>query len=290
MLCQVRGRLKQTKRHTDLVAVGDWVEITFQQEGKGIIENVAPRRQVLSRTRPTAADRRYLAADHEQVLVANPDQMLLVFSIKQPAPSLRKLDRFLVIAEKNKLPAIVCVNKIDLGTASAAQQLFQPYQEIGYPILYTSAVRGDGLPELWACLHNKVSVLTGSSGVGKTSLLNSLQPGLGLRVKQVSQATEKGMHTTRYAELIPLTGGGYVADTPGIRSLALYDLEAGELDGYYREIAPFVSHCAFSDCSHRHEEHCAVRAAVAEGRIAPARYDSYLRLREELEALDKAVY
>lgn len=290
VVCRLRGRLKQARRHTDLVAVGDWVEVSIQREGTGHIESVAPRRRVLSRTRPTAADQRYLAADHEQVLVANPDQVLLVFSIQQPAPSLRKLDRFLVVAEKNELPAVVCVNKIDLDTANAAQRLFQPYQDIGYPIIYTSATRGDGLPELRACLRNKISVLTGSSGVGKTSLLNTLQPGLGRRVKQVSRATEKGMHTTRYAELIRLVDGGYVADTPGIRSLALYDLEPGELDGYYREIAPFVAQCAFSDCSHRHEGSCAVRSAVAEGHISPERYDSYLRLREELEALDKAVH
>ena len=139
-------------------------------------------------------------------------------------------------------------------------------------------------------LHDKISVLAGSSGVGKSSLLNAIQPGLGLKVSQVSQATGKGTHTTRYAELLPLDDGGYVADTPGIRGLALFDLEPYELDAYFREIAPLVEDCQFSDCSHRHEPGCAVKAAVEDGRIHPARYQSYLRLREEHEALDEENY
>jgi ribosome biogenesis GTPase len=139
-------------------------------------------------------------------------------------------------------------------------------------------------------LQGKISVLAGSSGVGKTSLLNAIQPGLGLEVLAVSEATGKGMHATRHSQLFPLDGGGYVADTPGIRSLALFDVEPGELDAYFREIAPLVSECQFSDCSHVHEPGCAVRAAVADGRIAQERYQSYLRLREEHEMLDEALY
>jgi ribosome biogenesis GTPase len=126
--------------------------------------------------------------------------------------------------------------------------------------------------------------------VGKTSLLYAIQPELGRRVKEVSKATEKGMHTTRHVELVPLEGGGYIADTPGIRGLALFDLEEWEIDGYFREIAPLVAECQFSDCSHRHEPKCAVRKAVADGRVSPERYDSYLRLREEHEMLDDRAY
>ncbi|MFW5941616.1 MAG: ribosome small subunit-dependent GTPase A, partial [Chloroflexota bacterium] len=136
----------------------------------------------------------------------------------------------------------------------------------------------------------KLSVLAGSSGVGKSSLLNAMQPGLGLRVREVSEATEKGMHTTRHAELFPLEGGGYVADTPGIRGLALFDVEPQELDAYFREIAPLVPECQFSDCTHRHEPNCAVRAAVEDGTISRQRYESYLRLRDEHDALDEALY
>jgi ribosome biogenesis GTPase len=139
-------------------------------------------------------------------------------------------------------------------------------------------------------LRDKISVFAGSSGVGKTSLLNAIQPELGRKVKEVSKATEKGMHTTRHIELFPLDTGGYVADTPGIRSLALFDLEPWELDGYFREIAPLVAQCQFSDCSHRHEPKCAVRAAVKDGRVSPERYESYLRLREEHEMLDEQAY
>ena len=146
------------------------------------------------------------------------------------------------------------------------------------------------MEQLQEWLKDKISVLTGSSGVGKSSLLNAVQPGLGLRVREVSQATDKGLHTTRHVELVSLPKGGYVADTPGIRSLAVFDMEANELDGYFREIASLVAYCKFSDCTHRHEPNCAVQAAVADGRVSPARYESYLRLFEEHEHLDQTIY
>jgi ribosome biogenesis GTPase / thiamine phosphate phosphatase len=281
--------LKQERKETDLVAAGDRVTFITNEDGTGVIESVAERERVLARARPAPGVRTILA-DQEQVLVANPDQVLFVFSIRAPAPSLRKLDRFLVEAERNELPAVICVNKIDLAPPGDAQRTFRMYEEIGYPVLYTSAKSGEGIKDLQAALHDKISVLAGSSGVGKSSLLNAIEPGLGLKVKSVSKATTKGLHTTRHVELFPLAGGGYVADTPGIRGLAHFDLEPDELDGYYREIGPLVAHCQFSDCSHRHEENCAVRAAVSEGKIAPERYESYLRLREELEALDRTAY
>jgi ribosome biogenesis GTPase / thiamine phosphate phosphatase len=284
VVCQIPGRLKKDRQNTDLVAAGDRVTITLNADGTGIIESVEERVRVLSRARP-AAEKRTLAADQEQVLVANPDQVVLVFSIRQPDPTLRKLDRFLVVAEMNKLPAVICVNKIDLVERGEAEVKFQVYEKIGYAVIYTSARRGDGIDALRASLQGKISALVGSSGVGKTSLLNAVQPGLGRQVREVSQATEKGMHTTRHVELIPLEMGGYVADTPGIRSLALYDIEPDELDGYFREIAPLVARCQFSDCTHTHEPRCAVRAAVTAGQVSPQRYDSYLRLREEHELL-----
>lgn len=289
VVCQLRGRLKQERKETDLAAIGDRVTISVHDDGTGLIESVAERERVLSRARPSPSARQVLS-DQEQVLVANPDQVIFVFSIRQPKPSLRKLDRFLAVAERNHLPAVVCVNKIDLVEPGEAQEKFGLYEEIGYPVLYTSAKTGQGLDDLRACLRDKISVLAGSSGVGKTSLLNAIQPGLGLRVRQVSEATEKGLHTTRHAELFELDEGGYVADTPGLRALALYDVEPQELDGYFREIAPLVAECQFSDCTHRHEPNCAVRVAVEAGAISKERYESYLRLREEHEALDEAMY
>jgi ribosome biogenesis GTPase / thiamine phosphate phosphatase len=289
IVCQLPGRLKQAWQSSSIVAVGDCVTISLNEDGTGTIEEIAPRRSVLSRTRPSA-DVRRLNADQEQVLVANLDQLVLVFAAKSPHPSLRKLDRFLVVAEMNELPAIICINKVDLVDLEKVKEKFQIYEDIGYHIIYTSATDNIGIDELSACLHDKITVFAGSSGVGKSSLLNSIEPELGLKVNEVSQATGKGLHTTRYAELIPLEEGGYVADTPGIRGLALFDVEPGELDAYFREIAPFVPECQFSDCTHRHEPKCAVRAAVQDGEISQQRYDSYLRLRAEHEMLDKTAY
>jgi ribosome biogenesis GTPase len=290
VVSQIRGRLKQERQRTDLVAVGDRVTIKLNADGSGSIQSVAERRSALSRTRTAPHDQRNVQLDREQVLVANPDQVLFVFSVRNPGFSPRKLDRFLVVAEMNHLPAVICANKIDLTGLEAALEMFRIYEAIGYPVLYTSVPTGEGIEALRETLRGKVSVLAGSSGVGKSSLLNAIQAGLGLRVKQVSEATGKGLHTTRHVELIPLDIGGYVADTPGIRSLALFDLEPTEVDAYFREIAPLVSQCQFSDCTHTHEPNCAVRAAVEDGRVSPERYDSYLRLREEQEELEDKKY
>jgi ribosome biogenesis GTPase len=296
IVAQVPGRLKKERKDTDIVAVGDWVAVSVNEDGTGTIEKVAERESVLSRSRPGAHDTRRLSADREQVLVANPDQVVFVFSVKKPRPSLRKLDRFLVVAEMNDLPVIINVNKIDLLDSADetphdnAREMFKIYEDLGYRILYTSAQTGEGVDELAEALKDKISVLTGSSGVGKSSLLNAMQPGLGLRVSEVSEATEKGLHTTRHAEMFPLDVGGYVVDTPGIRGLALFDIEPAELDAYFREIAPLVEQCRFSDCSHRHEPGCAVRAAVEDGRISEERYDSYLRLREEHDQLEEDLF
>ena len=290
VVCQLRGRLKQERQRTDIAAVGDRVTYTVNPDGSGLIQSVAERQSALSRTRPAAAEVRNLQTDREQVLVANPDQVVFVFSVRNPAFSPRKLDRFLVVAEMNHLPAIICANKVDLVDAGEARAMFRPYEAIGYPVIHTSTLSGEGIDALRETLRGRISVLAGSSGVGKSSLLNAIQEGLGLRVKNVSDATGKGLHTTRHVELIPLDIGGYVADTPGIRSLALFDLEPEELDAYFREIGPLVDQCAFSDCTHTHEPNCAVRAAVEDGRVSFERYDSYLRLREEMQELEDKRY
>lgn len=289
IVAQLPGRLKQDWHRSTIVAVGDRVTVSVNEDGSGKIESVAERRSVLSRTR-TSAEGRHLLKDQEQVLVANPDQVIFVFSMKRPHPSPRKLDRFLVVAEMNDLPAIICINKVDLTGIDKAREQFQLYEDIGYPVIYTSAETSLGVVELRDHLRDKLTVLAGSSGVGKSSLLNAIEPGLGLKVRQVSQATGKGLHTTRYAEIFPLAMGGFVADTPGIRGLALFDVEPSELDAYFREIAPLVAECQFSDCSHEHEPGCAVQAALKDGRITPQRYDSYLRLRAEHETLDREAY
>jgi len=183
----------------------------------------------------------------------------------------------LVITEKQKIPAVIIANKIDL--VENAKELFSIYESIGYRIIYTSAKTGAGLDELKAQLQKKISALAGPSGVGKSTLLNAIQPGLGLAVNEISTAMKKGRHTTVTRQLFALEGGGYVADTPGWKSLALWDTEAVEMDAYFPELRDLVPHCQFSDCSHKHEPGCAVLAALKAGTIHPERYDSYLRLR-----------
>ena len=281
--CHLRGKLKQQRRKTDLAAIGDRVEISLQEDGQGMIETVAPRTRVLSRQAPGGGGRggpkSRAAQGAEQVLVANPDQVAFVFACAQPAPHLRMLDRFLVVAEVNKLPAMICANKADLASPEAARALFELYRGLGYPVVYTSATTGEGVEALRERLQGKLTVLSGPSGVGKSSLLNALQPGLGILARAVSGTNSKGRHTTVHSELLPLAGGGYVADTPGIRSLGLWDVQPEELDGYFVEIEPYVELCEFGDCTHLSEPGCAVRRAVADGHIAPSRYDSYCRLR-----------
>jgi ribosome biogenesis GTPase len=273
LTCRLRGRLKQGPRLGDIAAVGDRVQAARLPDGSGMIETVEPRTRALVRLDPRPQ------GIYQQVILANPDQAVFVFACAYPAPHLRMLDRFLVIAEKQGIPAVIVANKTDLVGRERAEALFGFYPAVGYPVLYTCAKTGEGVAELRRQLAGKVSALAGPSGVGKSSLLNAVQPGLGLAVREVSEAFKKGRHTTSVRELFPLDGGGYVADMPGLRALALWDTEPEELDGYFPELAPLVAHCQFSDCTHKSEPGCAVRAAVEAGRVSPQRYESYLRLR-----------
>ena len=272
-VCRLRGRLKQGPRQGDVVALGDWVKVTPLEDRTGAIEEIEPRRRMLSRMAPLPQ------GEYQQIIIANPDQAVFVFACAEPEPRLGMLDRYLVIAEKQSLPALIVANKVDLVGAPGAHETFGFYASLGYPVLYTSALIGLGVEDLRQRLEGKLSVFSGPSGVGKSSLLNAIQPGLGLEARQVSQATSKGRHTTVVRELFPLKGGGYVADTPGLKALALWDIEAEELDGYFPELRPLVKHCLFSDCTHVHEPGCAVREAVTEGRVHPRRYQSYLSIR-----------
>lgn len=273
-LCEVRGRLLLERGRDTLVAVGDYVWIVPEGRRYGKIERVEDRHSVLSRQHPG------VSIPAEDVILANPDQVLAVFAIVEPDPHLRMLDRFLVIAEANELPAIICANKLDLAGADHAQGLFAVYEEIGYRVIYASAQTGEGIDALRGVLSGAVTVVAGPSGVGKSSLLNAIHPALNVQIGDISEVLHKGRHTTRAAQLYPLPFGEntFVADTPGIRELGLYEIDAQNLGFYFREFVPFIHDCRYPNCTHDHEPECAVRAAVSAGKITPARYDSYLRL------------
>lgn len=275
VICHLRGRLKKHRFEGDILSIGDQVRASLLPEGSGMIEEIEPRERALVRMAPTPR------GEYRQVLLANPDQVVMVFACAQPAPRLRMLDRFLVICEKQGITALIVANKVDLVGQQAAEALFGAYPGLGYPVVYASVKTGQGLAELHRILVGKISGLAGPSGVGKSSLLNAIQPDLGLAVRAVSEATTKGKHTTVVREMFPLNEGGFVADLPGLKSLALWDTEPEELDGYFPELRDLVADCQFSDCTHRQEPGCAVRRAVEGGRVSPARYDSYLRMRYE---------
>lgn len=289
--CRLRGRLKEEWRNTDLVAVGDRVHISRVDSGgmiEGMIEEVEERERALARLAPSGGPgsrhwtRRGYLSEREQVIIANPDHVVFVFSLAEPEPNLRMLDRLLVGAELQDIPAVICANKLDLVGEEDAHARFEIYEEIGYPVLYTSAESGKGIDELHEVLVGRISALVGPSGVGKTSLLNAMQPGLGLHVREVSRGgPRKGRHTTVVPQLVPLEDGGWVADTPGLRALALFDMDPEEVDAYFPDIAPLVADCRFSDCTHTVEPGCAVKEAVEEGEVSEHRYESFVRLREE---------
>lgn len=271
--CQLRGRLKQGRRTGDVAAVGDWVRFTPIDEETGVIDEIETRDRMFVRKAPLPQ------GEYQQILVANPDQVAIVFACSEPEPHFGMLDRYLIIAEEQKVPPLIIANKVDLLGMAAAEELFGLYADLGYPLEYSSAATGMGVESVKLRLKDKITLLTGPSGVGKTSLLNVIQPGLGLEVRQVSEATSKGRHTTVFRQMFPLDEGGYVVDTPGLKALALWDIEPEELDAYFPEIKPLVKYCQFSDCSHAHEPGCAVIAAVEDGSVHPSRYESYLRIR-----------
>jgi ribosome biogenesis GTPase len=271
----LRGKVKHAAGLK--LAVGDDVMISEDARGGAWgIEELLPRRSCLSRRDPGRVG--------ERVVAANVDQVVVVFALRKPEPHPAMLDRFLVIAEANYLAARVVVNKLDLADREEARGLFGRYEEIGYPLHLTSCKQQEGLEELREALRGHTSVLSGPSGVGKSSLLNALYPGLGLRVGEISASVNKGRHTTVGAYLHPLPDGGYVVDTPGLREIGLWGIPARGLDECFPEFRTHKEACRFGDCSHQSEPGCGVLEALARGDIAQERYASYVKLLEDLRA------
>jgi ribosome biogenesis GTPase len=259
-------------RQVDPVAVGDLVRVHHAGDGTGLITEVLPRRSKLVRK---AAGTKPL----EQVIVANVDQIVAIVAAAQPRPNWELLDRYLAAAEWLELPALIVITKIDLVSPDLLAEEVDNYRHIGYEALLTSIVDGAGLTAFRTALAERTSVLIGASGVGKTSLLNAIQPGLGLRVGEVSRATNKGKHTTTHPELFPLEFGGSLVDTPGMREFGLWEVQGAELADAFPEMRPYVGRCRFGlDCSHTHEPGCAIKAGVEDGQIAERRYHSYLQM------------
>lgn len=274
-LCATRRLLKTLstdQRH--VVAAGDLVWVRPEGTNDGIIERVEPRTGLLSRT----------SRGRQHVLVTNVDLLILVTSAAQPRLKPNLIDRYLVTAEKTRIEPIICINKVDLVNRPDLEPLIGVYSQLGYRTLQVSAAKGWGIGALKELIHGRSSAFTGQSGVGKSSLLNAIEPGLALRVQTVSEESEKGKHTTTTAELIPLSFGGFVIDTPGIRQFQLWDVIPEELAGFFRDLRPYVSHCRYPDCTHTHEEPCAVKDAVADGFIDARRYESYLQIHAGDEA------
>ncbi len=277
--CTVRRLLKSLMTdERSIVTTGDnvWVrpgDETTRTTGadgvsipEGVIEKIESRHGVLTR-----ASRR-----REHVLVANVDQLAIVVSLVEPDLKPHLIDRYIAAAEKGQLKPILCLNKIDKADPVELQPMVGAYSQLGIPTILTSAKTGMGIPRLIGMLRNRATVFSGQSGVGKSSLLNAIEPGLALRVKAVSEVNHKGKHTTTTAELIRLETGGWVVDTPGVRQLQLWDVKKEEIEGFFREFRPYVRGCRFPDCTHTHEIECAVKVAVRKQFISERRYLSYL--------------
>lgn len=263
------------------LVVGDRVSVEGDPASDTLaITAIHPRTSVLSRRNPSGAW-------GERILAANIDQVVVVFAMVQPEPNARMLDRFLVIAEANDLAATIVINKVDLASLDAARALFDGYTELGYPVCYTSTRTGMGVETLHERLHDRTSALSGPSGVGKSSLLNTMYPGLDLRVGEISASVNKGRHTTVGAWMHPLPDGGYVVDTPGLREVGLWGLPSASLDQCFPEIRARGGSCRFSTCRHLAEPGCAVRDGVASGEVNADRYASYVKLREEVEETER---
>lgn len=278
MMCGLRGSLSaEDTGFTNVVAVGDEVLISAGASGRGVVEQVLPRRSILARPDVFYKHLR-------QVIVANAEQLVIVASWRNPILWPELVDRYLIAAQRNRLAPIICVNKIDLAEDLAAcRAALQPYQAlVDCPVIFASALTGVGLDSLREVLRGRITALAGLSGVGKSSLLSGVQPSLQLRTGSVNESSGEGRHTTTQVTMLPLDIGGFVVDTPGIREFGLSGLSPRDLIQFYPDLAAAAAGCRFGDCSHRHEPGCAVKAAVTAGNLPATRYDNYQKIYESL--------
>jgi ribosome biogenesis GTPase len=270
--CATRRLLKTlTTDQRHVVAAGDYVffrPVGNTEPKEGVIERVEPRHGCICRE----------VRGRQHVLVANVDQLAIVTSVAEPHMKPNLIDRLLIEAEKAGVQPLICINKVDLADTADLQPLVGVYSQMGYNVLLLSARSGLGIERLRRAMQGRATVVAGQSGVGKSSLLNDIDPGFQLRVQTVSKENEKGRHTTTTAQLLPLAGSGYVVDTPGIRQFRLWDVTREEVAGFFRDIRPYISLCHFPNCTHTHEDHCAVKDAVADGQLDERRYESYCHL------------
>jgi ribosome biogenesis GTPase / thiamine phosphate phosphatase len=271
-----RSTTKTPHQDATLVAVGDQVQLAKGEKGLWLIDEVLERKNRLSRGSA-------LHKKVEQVIVSNVDQLVIVASVRDPYLKPGLIDRYLVSAASHSMGVLICFNKVDLDTDGEWKEIAAVYSDLGFPTVGTSATTGEGVEALQGLLRDKVSVMSGQSGVGKSSLLNTIDPDLELPVALVMQQARKGRHTTTASRLIPFAFGGYVADTPGIKEFTLWGVEAARISTYYPEFASLEQECRFRNCTHAHEPDCAVLAALEEGNICEWRYRNYLQIVESID-------
>lgn len=266
-------------RSTNPVAVGDMVSIETNKEGTAFITHIEDRKNYIIR-------RSSNLSKHSHILAANLDQAVLVVTIKYPETSTVFIDRFLCTAEAYHIPVIIIINKVDLygeEDKEYMQQLIYLYQSIGYPCYAISATTQEGIEKLKEDLKGKISLFSGNSGVGKSTLINALVPGINLKTNKISGYHNKGMHTTTFSEMIPLPDGGYIIDTPGVKGFGTVDINKNEVGHYFKEIFKTSGNCRFHNCTHQHEPGCAVLEAVKEHRISESRYHSYMSVMQDMD-------
>ena len=275
--CRIRGKLRlKGVRSTNPVVVGDWVKFEADEQGGYVISAIEPRQNYIIR-------RASNLSKESHIIAANIDQALLVVTLFSPETALEFVDRFLVTCEAYKVPVTILLAKIDLARQhpEAVEEFYSIYEKAGYKIVEVSATEGEGVDEVRELLRGKTTLLSGNSGVGKSTLVAAVEQGLDIKTGEISQSHHKGKHTTTFSTMYPLSQGGYIIDTPGIKGFGLIDIEDAELAHYFPEMMRFLPECRFYNCSHTHEPHCAVVEAVKRGEIAYSRYESYLKIMDE---------